>query len=613
MTRGEDFFGGNMAALERRFPGFEKQMREAAGERKSGSSADVLFIETSRSGAATALVEGRYIHSRFDPVKEAARLVEKEIPERTGLVLFEGFGMGYHVEAFLKRPGPAAALVFEPSAARFLNALSARPMEELLSSERLNLVVGARPEAIGPVLATLAADKPLTMRLRPLYEADPEGFLPYDEAIRHFYSRKEVNNATLDRFAETWNRNLIRNMEAMAGAGDVAMLKDRFRGMPALILAAGPTLDPLLDHFDEIRNKAVVIAVDTACRALTLRGVKPDILAVVDPQYWNTRHLDNADLSDTVLVSESSTHPVIFRRDVKRLLFCGSVFPLGIILESAVVRNAKLTAGGSVSTTAFSLAAYTGAGTIFTAGLDLGYPGGMTHFRGSFFEQRGHSMSGRFAPFEHFTHRILHEAGQCMIPSVGGEPVPSDTRLAVYRSWFAEQISRPGIPPVFALDPRSAAIEGVAEGSLRMLLDLPDIGEEKSRILNEIPLFGTEERERRMELLRQEQQNLEEELARLAEISEKAGRIAGDAAERAARGLPVQLQGELLEELDRRLLADASREVAGFLIQPFLRGFSSDMHDEAPAPEAGFRKSADLYDAIARAARLHLSFFRTLP
>jgi hypothetical protein len=352
----------------------------------------------------------------------------------------------------------------------------------------------------------------------------------------------------------------------------------------------------------------VVIAVDTACRALTLRGIQPDILVVVDPQYWNSRHLDSADLSETVLVSESSTHPVIFRHKAANLLFCGSVFPLGMVLEDAVGRNSRITAGGSVATTAFSLASFMGADAIYMAGLDLGYPGGQTHFRGSFFEQRGHSFSSRFSPFEHFTHRIIHEAGRRDIPSYDGEMIPSDSRLSVYRNWFTEQISGPEIPPVFNLDGRSAAIEGIGRCNLQVLLEQPDIESRKRQLLQSLPRFDAETVQERRQVLYKAEARLAAELERLAELSDRAQEISEEVERNSSIGKPAGGHLEMLSEIDKQLLSVSSREVAGFLIQPYLRSFSpgtADKDDEA----GSFRKSTELYRAISGAARSHLSFF----
>jgi hypothetical protein len=595
----------NLAVLEKRFPGFEKQLKQ--GIDRTGQEPEIeLEIEEARSGEPTARMAGKYLHSRFDPRSEAGKIIRREVPDDCQALLFEGFGLGYLVEAFLEQEKAIPVIVIEPSARRFLKALETRSMENLLGNQALTLMVGADPSLTGPILSRLPRGTRLhTVRLRPLYESDPDSFAPYDQAMEQFYSREEVNDATLDRFAFTWTRNLVRNIEAMAEAGDVGALEGRFSGMAALLLAAGPTLDLVLDRFDEVQSKVLVIAVDTAMRALTLRGIKPDILVVVDPQYWNSRHLDSSDLSETVLVSESSTHPRIFRHKAGRLLYCGSLFPLGSYLEAATGPNRRVAAGGSVATSAFSLAAFMGVDALYLAGLDLGYPDGHTHFKGSFFEERGHSLSSRQAPFEQFTHRLIHEAGRRNIPSADGGTLVSDSRLAVYRTWFSDQLKLPVYPKVFTLSGRSAAIEGVNIALIEEILSLPDISDQKKQLLEAIPRRSSEEAEERKAVLASALQKLSQELELLAGTAESAAERSRQALRLLAAGQRDDGAGAELEKLDKQLGASSSREIASFLIQPFLRTFAQECearHHESVHLES-LKNSARLYDTIAGATR----------
>lgn len=175
----------NLHTLELRFPGIGEQLTASEDEQES-KQALAISIEAARNGAVTAKAGGKYLHSRFDPAREARRLIEKELPADCRLTIFEGFGLGYQVEALLESRNDALAIVLEPSTHRFLTALSARPMEELLSNENLSLVVGAQADAIPALLSRFPETTPQTFRLRPLYDADPESFVDYDNALRHF-------------------------------------------------------------------------------------------------------------------------------------------------------------------------------------------------------------------------------------------------------------------------------------------------------------------------------------------------------------------------------------------------------------------------------------------
>lgn len=609
----QEILKANLSVLEERFPGFTRHLQDAkeeaerllqeqeGGKPEGKPDFGVLEPVLSRSGEVTCRMGKRYLHSTFRPMAEAEKLVEKELSGSTGPVLFEGFGLGYQVEACLHRCPGRPVVILEPSARRFLSALRARPMETILSCEYVSFAVATRPEGMEQILSLFGQSRFITFRLRPLIELCDDEFLPHRRVISSFLNRQEVNDATLDRFAITWTRNLLKNREALARAKSLGELQNLARDLPVLLLAAGPSLDRILPHFPDLSRRTLVVAVDTAARALSLKGYHADILVVVDPQYWNSRHLDRVDPGKTILVSESSTHPAVFRHPWRHIHFCGSFFPLGLSLEQVLGTNTKLDAGGSVATTAFSLARFLGGRTIHIAGLDLGYPGGKSHFEGSFFEYRGHSFSCRTSPFEHFIHRILHDAGKITIPSFDGGTIASDHRLSVYRDWFASRIARFPDPPVFTITPESSAIEGIGSCTIETLLAGKDIMKEKLLRLDHIHSRDEADVQRRRKLLDSALSRIKAELQRLLRLSEKAIQLSEGSYAEGKLSIPPALL-----EIEGQILASSSKELLSFIIQPFLRKFACQENGDALHTH---EQSVALYRSIAEAARRYLSFF----
>jgi len=158
-----------------------------------------------------------------------------------------------------------------------------------------------------------------------------------DEARRaaeRWNAKGAVNENTLRRFGRLWVRNLARNLGPAATSPGVERLEGLFAGMPALVLAAGPSLDAVLPHVRELSRRALVVCVDTALRSLLRFGVEPDFLVVVDPQYWNWRHLAGLESPSSLLVSETAAWPAIFRGSRRGTFLGGSLFPLGRSIEA---------------------------------------------------------------------------------------------------------------------------------------------------------------------------------------------------------------------------------------------------------------------------------------
>ncbi len=114
----------NIDLLRRRYPVLATALSETSG----GS----LMIQPSKSGVPTASVDHRYIHSAYDPVREAERWADHQANDchagETVVVL--GVGLLYQVEALRKRlPHLFSIAVVIPDLSAFVDALSVRSLE----------------------------------------------------------------------------------------------------------------------------------------------------------------------------------------------------------------------------------------------------------------------------------------------------------------------------------------------------------------------------------------------------------------------------------------------------------------------------------------------------
>ncbi|MBN1835428.1 MAG: DUF115 domain-containing protein, partial [Spirochaetales bacterium] len=453
----------NLGALYRAHPELEaRRLEEGAGPPEP----QVLQILPSASGEPTACVAGISLHSRYDPVREASRAIGAGVAEGVTAAVFYGFGLGYQVEAFRRlRPG-VPAVVIEPEIGAFLQALETRELASILGAPEVFWHVGDGPEAAVMTLDALPLGRMRVFRLPAAAPESAEYFRRVDAAVRSLLDRREVNLNTLNRFGRLWLRNLTANLREFVLCPGVEGLRGSFDGVPALVLAAGPSLDRLLPELPRLRERTLLVAVDTSFGLCVAAGVEPDLLVTVDPQYWNTRHLDRVVVEKAVTVSESSAHPRLFRRPGPEapLYFVSSFFPLGRLLEEAVGARGRVGAGGSVATTAWDLARLLGCRPVYMGGLDLGYPGSRTHCRGAFFEERAHDRSFRLATAEGSSFQALREAGPFPVENNAGTTTLTDRRLIIYKWWFENQMAQAGASPstpTFSLSSAGVRIEGM--------------------------------------------------------------------------------------------------------------------------------------------------------
>ena len=604
----------NFRILTARYPGLaEKILREAPED----PAEKTLRVETARSGDPTLALGGIYVHSPRDPVREARRLAETAGGE--GPIVVLGFGLGYAAEAAAEAAPDRPLVVVERHPAILKTALEVRNLIAFLTRHPVLFVIGDAPEAVTTALRLLEERTEARgqgcalVRNRALVSLDQEWYSAVEQRIHAWSSREDVNMATLRRFGRRWVRNLGANREAIRDLPGVSDLFARLSPLPfpVLLVAAGPSLDSIAPLLPDLARRAVVVAVDTSQRLLVERGVDPDFTVAVDPQYWNARHLDRAPAPNTCLVAESAVWPSVLRAPFARSFLCASLFPLGRFIEERIGPKGSLGAGGSVATTAwdFARSLLAARGDIWTAGLDLSFPGLKTHFHGALFETRALSESRRFLPAETLSVRSLRDGFPFRAPSANGGQVLPDRRLSLYASWFENQARLYPDLRSHSLSPEGLAIGGFPAGSVEELLALPPRRGELRALL--AATFSDIARDFNAPQAREERGGrYDAASADLLRGLESLRALAAESADLASAADPQgrdreQVLGRL-DDVNRLVMESEVKDVAGFLFPP-LAGLEASLETPGTDPyRRHLELSALLYRSLAEAAEYHL-------
>jgi hypothetical protein len=587
----------NLSMLSTRHPTAARAVADL-GE----ASARVSLLPTP-SGHPTALMDGIHLHGLRDPLRDALQQAGREIEPGCTTIVVLGFGLGYGAEAARRLFPRLPVLVVEPDAGVFAAALRSRDLRPLFRDPAVRFHVDSHPEGLPLLLEALPMARPCFLRLRPAIQSNPAAYRAAEETVHSWLLRKNINVNTLARFGRLWVRNLCRSMDAFLRCPGVADLAGFFQDVPGLILAGGPSLDSILPRLPELRERMLVVAVNTplsACRAV---GVEPDFTVVVDPQYWASRYLDWTDTEHGMLVAEPSACPRVFRRGGAPFFLCSSLFPLGEILEGAVGAKGRLGAGGSVATSAWDLARLLGARPLYVAGLDLGFPGMRTHCRGVFAEEVWLSAAGRCAPVEGSSFRSLRDIGLFPARSTGGGVTLTDRRMLLYKWWFENQVKMQPDLKCFTLSAEGVAVEGIPFAPLGQALALPVIRAEidrrmtSSRVIHRGGAPGPGSRER----LRVSLARVEEELGGLQELCRRGVSLSRELGALLERQRDPRRCLKGLDEVDRGILALSARTIAAFLVQSMLHGIEGEGNGAADR-DAVLARSAALYDGIAESA-----------
>jgi hypothetical protein len=280
---------------------FDRSIREdlKVYEEESVTNSFVKVVE-SKKGLPTIQVtqEGRqlFIHSKYDPQKEAERLVAQyeDQMDQYQHVFFYGVGMGYHVEAFLSKYPDIMFTIYEPNPEIFQLYLSHKKIEALPVKNLKNLFVETSAEKTNRFLTKISnyVNKNILLVTLPSYErifADQsKHFLQkFKESIKNKRSSVHTDLA----FEKRWTINSMMNFSEVLKTPNILRDVDKkhFEGKPAILVSAGPSLNEEIENLRHVKKNglAYIFSVGSAINTLIDHDIYPDVMCTYDPKERN--------------------------------------------------------------------------------------------------------------------------------------------------------------------------------------------------------------------------------------------------------------------------------------------------------------------------------------
>jgi hypothetical protein len=383
------------------------------------------------------------IHSR-DPQREADRTAADLLDGRqTDLVVVIGLGLGFLLDALERRQWTGRVLAIEPEPETVRAMRDRREWSAWTAGDRLRILSGPAFEGAtecwqwfgdGSTEPPLFVH-PVLERIRPAEVAAARG------VVQRIRFDAASNAEARRRHGARYLLNTLRNLPAIASEPDVARLAGSARGVPTVIVAAGPSLDGSLVALREIQERVLIVAVDTALRPLLTAGVRPHAVVAVDPSEANGRHLIDLPPNETYLISEGSIEPLaVSGFEGRTYFFAVSDHQPWPWLRSIDAGVSQLRAWGSVLTTAFDLVLTLGADPVVFVGADLSYPGQRPYCRGVSFEEDWRRRERFGEPLEEQWQQAVDQWPLVLEPDVSGTAVRTAPHLVAFRNWLVEQM-----------------------------------------------------------------------------------------------------------------------------------------------------------------------------
>lgn len=441
-------------------------------------------VAKTKNDSFTVTQNGTRLHSAYNPQKEAETIIQNTDFSEAETCVFLGTGLGYTCIECAKKHPEKTLIIFEPDPYHFFSSLIFTDWTDVFKCKNLILAISCTPEQGITLINQYEILKTNFFHVKAQTNHAEKYFETLETLIKRNINKEKINIATLEKFGKLWVKNTCKNLKKSFFSQGITQYKNCAKNIPFLILAAGPSLQDILPHLKDIKNKAIIVCVDTALRFCIKYNVEPDFIVLTDPQYWAYKHIDGIKSPSSILITESAVYPSVFRFLCKKIICCKSNFPLEHYFDSFRSEKGTLVAGGSVASTAWNFAQYAGASEIYVAGLDLAFVNKQTHIKGSTFEQATHTTSKRIATAETSNMPILFSGNACYEKNYKQENVLTDQRMKMFAWWFESRLEQFPDVKTYTFSQNGLYIPGIEFITIDKLLSKPEITKEKSTFLS---------------------------------------------------------------------------------------------------------------------------------
>lgn len=471
-----------------------------------------IFEDLSLDNKKILLIEKNgiewYLQSRYNAEKACDDWIsqfENKLVDDT-IILVYGLGDGSYVEKLLKLNDECKIIIYEPCADVFWHVFGRKNIAELLENERVFCAVEGICEGLyDAALETFVEYANYQLVFNTNLPNYPQIFPEkYKWALdRQLYEIKRVilNRNTEIYYSKEMIHNIMELSRDIIEQYSVVQLKDivckkESEDMPAILIAAGPSLDKNIEKLKQIKDSVFIMAVDTALNTVLKHDIIPDMTISVDGHKPLVLFEDERVKNIPISLSAISNAKIIEQNNAMRFYELEQGEYLSAIYNKLGKKIKGLPTGGSVANNACSLLTLMGFKTIIFMGLDLAYPGGIEHTKEAYHE---------------LTLIDKSKKEYIEIEDIWGNKVLTEENMNLYRKWFESYIKI--MPQIRFID----ATEGGALIHGTEIKNMDEvIGEFHNKIYDKdalwkglLPYLNREEQQRAIKFIKEIPQSIE--------------------------------------------------------------------------------------------------------
>ncbi len=425
----------------------------------------LIPVELTKNNNYTLKYKNIYLHSKYNPVVEANKIIHSYKFQNNSIVILLGLGLGYILKELTENHPNNYYVVYEKEHTIFRTFIEyAEP--NLLKNNKIIFLINNDINKIEEILYYLINIKHSESRItiiphQPSFKIEPQYYNKIQEQILDIKANIYSNYLTVKKFAFLWETNIKKNIKVFESSNRLSELKNKYHNKSGIIVGAGPTLNENLTILKENKD-AVIISVDTAFRVLIKNHIYPDFVISLDAKFENLYDFKNIDTEHTSLVFDITTFPKIPLLFKKRYtaytyrlvndLNDNSIVYYDTPIEGILKKYGDfggLQSGGSVATNAFDFALFLGIKNITLIGIDLKYINFKSHCKGAYIDDYFLLRSNKLYNFETFNFTNVINRKITARKIINKSIYHYDFILNKYNQWFKDAIKKLNIKVVW--------------------------------------------------------------------------------------------------------------------------------------------------------------------
>lgn len=337
---------------------------------------NIEYLNT-KNGLKTVRVNNFFLHSKYNPVQEAERIVEKEFEPNYVHVVF-GYGLGYIIDELKNKIHKKESLiVIDPLYKNFQDDVKN-------DNHDFILVEDIKSEVIEKVLDASLRNLSIKVKIicSPNYDKIlKEEYIVVLESIKTVQRIHQVRENTTRRFSFDWQENYINNILYTYMNHSLKDIKQRYN-CPIVVISGGPSLKKQISMLKKVKNNVITIASGSTINSLLQYQIEPDYIVSIDGGIANYNHFKTIGNIKSHLIFGFSSHNKIqetFPNTKYALLDAGDTDFQKYVIDKFAIEIPLIAGGASVANYAFTVAGYMTKGPIAIIGQDLAYTDNKSH------------------------------------------------------------------------------------------------------------------------------------------------------------------------------------------------------------------------------------------